>query len=50
LSARLAGHLRWHRELRVGHPMELLADAIVDVGLVLGEAAPALTPLVEPAR
>ncbi len=40
------GHLRWHQANRQGHPMERLADAVVEAGLPLGTARPELTPLV----
>jgi hypothetical protein len=42
---RADGHLRWHLAHRHGHPMELLADAVVAAGLPLAAAPPRLTPL-----
>jgi tRNA A-37 threonylcarbamoyl transferase component Bud32 len=40
------GHLRWHQANRQNHPMEQLADAVVEAGFPLGGARPELTPLV----
>lgn len=45
-ALRADGHLRWHLAHRHGHPMEMLADAVLAAGLPIGDAAPRLTPLV----
>lgn len=41
-----AGHLQYHLQHRVGHPMERTVDALLATGLRIGAAAPDLGPLV----
>ena len=46
VSAIDAGHLQYHLQHRVGHPMERGVDALVAAGVVIPKADPRLGPLV----